>query len=222
MTELVILGVGPFARLMHYYFTHDSEYRVAAFTADPEYLAEPGFCGLPALPFDKAVECFPPGRARMFVAVGYRRMRARAEMFQRARTHGYELATYISSRAVRYPELRLGENNVAMANVHFEPFVTVGDNNVFWSDTLVCHDVVVGNGNYVAAKCVLGGNSVVTDGCFLGNGSILINNVTLAPETHMLPGAVALQSTRPFRKYAGNPARELDSHEERGIVIERG
>ncbi len=222
MTDLVIFGAGPFARLMHYYFTHDSEYRVTAFTADPEYLAEPQFCGLPAIPFERVVECHPPSRARMFVAVGYRRMRARAEMFQRARSCGYTLANYISSRAMRYPDLRLGENNVAMANVHFEPFVTVGDNNVFWSDTLVCHDVTVGDGNYVAAKCVLGGNSVVTEGCFVGNGSILINDVTLAPETHMLPGAVALQSTRAFRRYAGNPAREIGGHEERGIVIERG
>ncbi len=222
MTDLVIFGVGPFARLMRYYFDQDSDYRVAAFTADCEYVKEASFCDLPVVPFETVARSHPPSRTDMFVAIGYRRMRNRRVLFDRAKAQGYSLANYVSSRVVRYPDLRIGENNVAMAGVQFEPFVRVGNNNVFWSDTLVCHDVVVGDGNYVAAKCVLAGNCVVEDGCFLGNGVMLINNLLIARETHLLPGAVALRSTRPFSKYTGNPAREFDSHEEQGIVIERG
>jgi UDP-3-O-[3-hydroxymyristoyl] glucosamine N-acyltransferase len=116
----------------------------------------------------------------------------------------------------------MGENNVAMANVVLEPFAKVGHNNVFWTGTLICHDVTVGNGNYVAAACVLGGNCRIGDGCFLGNGVIVINDIELARETQVLPGSTLLRSTREFRSYQGNPAREIGNHEERGIAIARG
>jgi sugar O-acyltransferase (sialic acid O-acetyltransferase NeuD family) len=222
MTDLVICGVGPFARLMHYYFSHDSAHRVVAFTADERYLSAPSFCGLPAVPFECIEKTYPPSLAELFVAIGYRRMRDRMRLFERARALNYVLASYVSSQAVRFPDLEIGQNNVAMPGVTFEPFARVGDHNVFWSGTLVCHDAVVGNGNYMGAKCLVGGNSVVRDGCFLGNGAILIDGVELAEETHILPGSTVLQSTRPFRKYHGNPAREVGSHEQDGIVIERG
>ncbi len=222
MTDLVIYSVGPFARLMRYYFDNDSEHRVVGFTADADYLDADEFCGLPAVPFDCVAETWSPERAQMFVAIGYRRMRNRARLFQRAKTAGYRLANYVSSRAIVYPDLQIGENNVVMAGVHVEPFVSVCDNNVFWSETLVCHGVRIGSGNSFGARCLRGGESTIAGGCFLGNGATLIDHVALAPETYILPGAVVLQNTREFRRYMGNPAREAGCHEEEGIVIERG
>jgi UDP-N-acetylbacillosamine N-acetyltransferase len=221
MTDLVIYGLGPFARLMRFYFASDSEYRVVAFTADEEFITDRCFWGLPVVPLSSVRQEFPPEGASMFVAIGYRKMRNRQILFQRAKAMGYALANYVSSAAVHYPGLKMGENNVLMANVTVEPFVTMGNNNVFWTGTLVCHDAVVGHHNYAAARCIIGGACVVRDGCFLGNGSILIDHLEIASETHVGPGATVLRSTREFRRYMGNPAREVGSHEEHGIVIER-
>ena len=222
MTDLVICGVGPFAQLMHFYFRSDSEYRVVGFTADEKYLEGNAFCGVPAVPFDTVALRFPPECVRMFVAIGYRHMRDRRKLFERAKSLRYNLASYIAGGVVRYPDLRLGVNNVAMAGVIFEPFVQVGDNNVFWSGTLVCHEAKVGSHNYAAARCVIGGGCVVRDGCFMGNGSVLIDHVELADETHVAPASAVMRNTSEFRRYAGSPAREIGSHEEQGIVIERG
>ncbi len=221
MTDLVIYGIGPFARLMRFYFASDSQYRVVAFTADEQYITDRSFWGLPVVPISRVREEFPPDWASMFVAIGYKKMRDRQALFQRAKAMGYSLANYVSSASVHYPGLQLGENNVLMANVAVEPFVTIGNNNVFWTKTLVCHDAIVGHHNYAAAGCIIGGGCVVRDGCFLGNGSILIDHLEIASETHVGPGATVLNSTREFRRYMGNPAREVGSHEERGIVIER-
>ncbi len=221
MTDLVICGIGPFARLMRFYFSSDSGYRVVAFTADKDYIAGDSFSGLPVIPLERVAHSFPPECASMFVAIGYKRMRNRRLLFDRAKAMGYSLANYVSSAAVHYPGLKLGENNVLMANVVVEPFVSIGNNNVFWTGTLVCHDAFVGDHNYAAARCTVGGGCVVRDGCFLGNGSILIDHLELASETHLAPGAVVLRSTSEFRRYMGNPAREIGSHQEQGIVIER-
>ena len=37
MARVVIFGAGDIARLAHYYFTHDSDHEVVAFTVDEEY-----------------------------------------------------------------------------------------------------------------------------------------------------------------------------------------
>ena len=219
---IVIYGAGPFARLMHYYFSADSDYTVMAFTVDCDYFTSPLFCGLPVVPAERLIAEYPPATFQMFIAVGYKDMRARQAVFERGKAAGYRMINYISSRAVCFPDLRIGENNAIMAQVQIEPFVTIGDNNVFWSDTLVAHDVSVGNGNYFGAKCVLGGLSTVENSCFLGNGTVLINGITIHNETHALPGTILLQNTKPFFQYLGNPAREIGSHKETGIIINRG
>ncbi len=38
-------GIGSFAEVANYYFTHDSDYSAAAFTVDAAYLKEPTFQG---------------------------------------------------------------------------------------------------------------------------------------------------------------------------------
>jgi len=222
ISPIIIFGAGPFARLMHYYFSNDSDYRVTAFTVDFEYVTSQSFCGLRVVPFDRLKEDYPPEHFQMFVAVGYRDMRARQIVFERGKSAGYQMVSYISSGALCFPDLTIGENNVVMGHVQIEPFAKIGDNNVFWSDTLVAHEVSVGHGNYFGAKCVLGGQSTIENSCFLGNGTVIINGIIIRNETHALPGTIFMQSTKASCKYLGNPAREIGNHEQKGIVIERG
>ncbi len=221
MKRLIIYGLGPFAEQMHFYFTHDSPYRVVAFTADAPYLRQTTFCDLPAVPFEAVTEEYPPDSVEMFVAIGYRRMRDRALLFARAKARGYRLASYINTHVLRFADLQMGENNVALGNVQFEPFVRVGNNNAFMSGALVAHNASVGDGNFFAARCLVGGQCVVEDGCFLGSGSVLIDGLRIRRETHIVAGSTVFRDTKEFRKYVGNPAREIGQHEEYGIVIER-
>lgn len=221
MKHVIIYGMGPFAEQMCFYFTHDSGYKVVGFTVDAAYLNQTTFCGLPAVPFEAVTKEYPPDSVDMFVAIGYRRMRDRGLLFSRAKACGYRLANYISSQVVRFQDLQLGENNVALANVQFEPFVTIGDNNAFMSATLVAHNASVGNGNFLAARCLLGGKCILEDGCFLGSGAILIDGLRIRRESYILAGSAVFRDTKEFHKYAGNPAREVGKHEEHGIVIER-
>ena len=52
MSDIVVFGVGQWAQLAHFYFTHDSPHDVVGFTVDREYLGKPAFQGLPAVPFE--------------------------------------------------------------------------------------------------------------------------------------------------------------------------
>jgi UDP-N-acetylbacillosamine N-acetyltransferase len=220
--SIVIYGAGPLAKLMQYYFEEDSSTKVVAFSVDPAYQSERMFCRRPVVPFDQLTTEYPPSEVGLFVAIGYRNMRNRILMFNRACALGYELVNYVSSRAITYSDLSIGKNNALMANVHVEPFTLIGHNNLFFSDTLIAHNVTIGNGNVLAARVLIGGNSKVQNSCFFGNGTILINEVAIADETHTFPGTVIVQDTKACTKYLGNPARQIGTHEETGIIIERG
>lgn len=220
--DLVVYGAGDLAKLMCTYFAQDSGYRIAGFCVDRGRLSADRFLGLPLVAFEEIEQHFNPVACEMFVAIGYSKMRDRRLLYERAKAKGYALASYISSNAHVWPDAVIGENNVLMPFVHVEPFVHVGNNNLFWSDTLVTHGVRVGDHNYCGAKCILGGHSVINDECFLGNGAVLINGIHLNDGSHILPGSVVYQDTKPHSKYLGNPARTIGTHEETGIVIRRG
>ena len=57
---LVIFGTGDIAQLAHYYFSHDSDYEVVAFTVDAAYVKEPTFLNLPVVPFESVAQSHAP------------------------------------------------------------------------------------------------------------------------------------------------------------------
>jgi sugar O-acyltransferase (sialic acid O-acetyltransferase NeuD family) len=222
LKKIVIYGCGAFAKLMHYYFSTANQYEVVAFTVDSIFLQDTFIYGLPVIPFEDITDDYPPSDFSMFVAIGYQRMRNRKILFEKAKNKQYLLVNYISSKAIAYHNLVLGENNVIMGNVNIEPFVKIGDHNIVWSDTLLGHDLVLGNYNYVAAKCLLAGNSIIGDLCFFGNGVTTIDHLMIANETYLVAGSVLFKDTKPYMRYFGNPAKPFrKSHEDYGIIITR-
>jgi len=220
--KLVIYGSGSFAKLMHYYFSIDSQYEVVAFTVNNSFLIGNAYCGLPLVTFEKIEDVYPATDFLMFVAIGYKNMRNRKILFENAKNKGYKLVNYISSKAIIYPNLSIGENNVVMADVNIEPFVSVSKNNIFWSKTLICHDGCIGNHNYFAPNSIVSGNVIIEDLCFFGTKCSIIDNLTIRNESFLVAGSVLLKDTKPHTRYFGNPAKPFSkTHEDRGIVISR-
>lgn len=217
---LIIYGNGAFAKLMTHHFEAEGR-PVVAYTVDREHLAG-GTPERPVVALDEAPARYPPDRFDLFVAVGYRRMRARRAMFERARAAGYRLASFVSRTAVVSPAATLGENVVLQDQVLVEPFVHIGDHVVVCSASTICHDSRVGAHGFLSARSVLAGRTTVGEGSFLGIAAGTINDVTLAAETHLLPGSIAFQDTEPMTRYLGAPARAIGRHVEQGIVVERG
>jgi sugar O-acyltransferase (sialic acid O-acetyltransferase NeuD family) len=230
--EVVIYGAGPFARVVRRYLEGEGEgegagagaAKVTAYAADRASLTdrESTFDGLPLCPFEDLAQRHPPERCGMFVAIGSKALRARKTMFEQAKAKGYRLINVISRHAIIYPDLDIGENNILMPQVLVEPLAEIGHNNILGTGTMVCHEARVGDHNYVSAACVIGGGSQVHDLCFFGNGAITINSLSIASETHAMPGAVFIQNTQASTKYLGSPARAIGTHGDTGIVIARG
>jgi hypothetical protein len=132
--QLVIFGTQEMAQLAHFYFEHDSAYRVAAFTVDDAYLQEQELKGLPVVPWSEVPSRYPPGEYELFVALSYRRLNAlRAEKFAQAKSDGYRLASYLCSKSVTWPDLVIGENCFVLENQTIQPTCRLGDNVYLWS-----------------------------------------------------------------------------------------
>lgn len=217
--KLIIYGAGPLAEIMYYHFTHESEYEVVAFCLDKVYITTQQCCGLPIVDFETVTRAYPPSDFQMFVAIGYKSMRNRGLQFDKAKQKGYTLANFISQRSYIRDNLKLGENNVILSSCDFEPFVTIGNNNIFWTRTIIGHHAIIGHHNYISGGGGIGGNCIVGDCCFLGNSAVMINDINIADETYMIAGTIILKDTQVASKYHGNPAKLIGRHAETGILI---
>ncbi len=197
MAKLVIFGAGDIAKLAHYYFTHDTNHEVAAFTVDQAYRQVDKFQALPLIDFETVVDLYPPTRYRMFIAVSYAKMnKVRAEKYFRAKALGYELVSYVSSRCSFLTDYPVGDNCFILEDNTIQPFVRIGNNVTLWSGNHIGHESIIEDHCFLASHIVVSGNVHIHSYCFIGVNATLRNSITIAPETLIGAGAVIMQNTK--------------------------
>lgn len=204
--EVVIFGAGDFARIACTLLRKDSPYEVAAFTVHEALIRDSRLLGLDVLPFESLPSTHPPDRYRMFVAVGFRRLnRARTEIYLRCKELGYQLITYVSSRAIHWGEFTIGDNCfVFEANV-IQPFVEIGSNVVIWSGNHIGHDSRIGDNCFIASHAVISGNVTIGAGCFVGVNSTFRDGITVGADCVIGAGARMLRDAEAEGVYAAPP-----------------
>jgi sugar O-acyltransferase (sialic acid O-acetyltransferase NeuD family) len=200
--QLVVVGDTAFAEVAYEYFTHDSPYRVAAFSVEQQYRGKSSLFGLPVVPFETLDQEFPPQHHEVFVAVVYTQLnRLRARLSQAARSRGYRLASYHSSRAFIWPNVRFGEHCFVFENNVVQPFVEIGNNVVLWSGNHIGHHSVLHDNCFISSHVVLSGYVEVGRSCFLGVNSAVANNIKIAPDCWIGPGVTITQDTEAGKIY---------------------
>ena len=206
MKRLVIFGCGQIGQLAHFYFSSDSGYSVAAFTVDAAFVKEPAFCGLPVVPFESVESRFPPGDFAMFVALSYSQVNElRARKVAEARAKGYELASYISSRATVLTNEPIGPNCFLLEDNTVQPFVRIGTNVTLWSGNHVGHHSSIGDDCFIASHVVISGGVTIGPKCFIGVNATLRNQITIGASSVIGAGAVIMADTPPRSVYRPVP-----------------
>jgi sugar O-acyltransferase (sialic acid O-acetyltransferase NeuD family) len=212
-----VFGTGTFAEVARFYLEHDSPHTVVAFAADREHLpAEPTLDGLPVVPFDEVVQRHPPSEHAMFVAVGYRGLnRVRAEVCARARELGYELPSYVSTRATHWGDTRFGDNCFVLEDNTIQPFVELGDGVVLWSGNHIGHHAVIGEYAFLSSHVVVSGRVRIGAYTFLGVNATLADGITIGRANVIGAGALVKRSTADDAVHAGKgtAAARVKSHQ---------
>lgn len=217
---LVIFGAGDIGELAHWYFTRDSAYEVKCFTVDREYARQDNFCGVPLVPFDELSSRHPPGSASAFVALSYARVnKVRREKFETFKALGYELASYVSSRASVLNDGAIGENCFVLEDNTIQPFARIGSNVTLWSGNHVGHHSSIGDHTFIASHVVISGGVRIGRSCFIGVNATLRDHISVGDECVVGAGALLLEDAAPQGVYLGTATERsrVPSNRLRGI-----
>ena len=190
---VVIFGTGAFAQVAAVYLDRDSPRDVVAYTVDRAYADSDAFADRPLIPFEDLAQTYPPERADLLVATGFRGVnRVRREIFERCRDEGYDFVRYVSSHAMVMNDGPVGANTfVFEANV-IQPYVEIGANVVIWSGNHIGHHSTIEDHCFIASHAVISGNVTVGESCFVGVNATVRDGVTLGPRCVVGAGALVL------------------------------
>jgi sugar O-acyltransferase (sialic acid O-acetyltransferase NeuD family) len=201
--DIVVFGTGQVAEVADFYFTHDSERRVAAFVVDPEFVKEESFHGRPVLTVDEAARRFSPARHGAFVALSYARLNGlRRSKVETMRAAGYRLVSYVSSRASIFPDFTAGENVFILEDNTIQPFARIGSNVTLWSGNHIGHHAVIEDDCFLASHIVVSGGVRIGAGSFVGVNVTIRDHVSVGRKCVLGAGALILEDCADEGVYA--------------------
>jgi sugar O-acyltransferase (sialic acid O-acetyltransferase NeuD family) len=208
MAKIVIFGAEDIAKLADYYFTHDSEHEVVAYTVDRAYRQSDSYMNRPLVDFEEVERLYPPADYQLFVAVSYTKMnQLRALKYVEAKAKGYTLPSYISSRCTFLSQFQPGDNCFILEDNTIQPFAQIGNNVTLWSGNHIGHDSVIEDHCYLTSQVVVSGHVRIQPYCFLGVNATLRNGITIGASSLIGAGAIIMQDTEEGAVFV--PARSL-------------
>lgn len=209
--KIVIVGAGELAMIAYEYFTYDSDYEVFGFAVEKEYLEETALYGLPIVAFEEIERHFPSNEFDTFVAIPASQLnRLRTRLYNEVKDKGYTCATYISSRAFVWRNVKVGDNCFIFENNTVQPFVEIGNNVILWSGNHIGHRTVIEDNCFLSSQVVVSGYCRIGNSSFLGVNSTFNDHVSVARDCIVASGSLVSKSLKePERIYYGAPAKEM-------------
>lgn len=193
MSKLIIFGTGQAAELADFYFKHDSDYEVVAFTVDEQYVTQPSFLSRPLVPFETLEERYPADEYHVFVATGYAGLNAlRTSKVDAAKAKGYSLATYVSSRATIFEDFQAQENCFILEDNTIQPFARIGRNVTLWSGNHIGHHSTIEDNCFIASHVVISGGARIGESSFVGVNATFRDRVVIGSKCVIGAGALVL------------------------------
>jgi sugar O-acyltransferase (sialic acid O-acetyltransferase NeuD family) len=212
MAKVIIFGNTLSADLAHYYLTNDSEHEVVAYAVHEAYINTPPEPeairpDIPIVAFENIEKNYPPSDYKFFAPLTEKNMnRFREQVYNEIKVKGYEMISYISSKATVLTN-KIGDNCFILEDNTIQPFVTIGNNCVLWSGNHIGHHGTIGNHVFFTSHVVLSGRCKVGDYCFFGVNATIRDKSTIGEGTLVAMGAnITKQKTEPWSIWKGNPA----------------
>jgi len=212
MAKVIIFGVQDFAQLAKFYLQHDSEHEVVAFSVHKQYLPEgETFEGLPVVAFENVEEIYRASEFKFFAPMSPSRMnKLRESVYYQIRDKGYEMISYISSKATVFPGTSIGDNCFILEDNTIQPFTSIGNNVVLWSGNHIGHHSVIKDHVSFTSHVVLSGHCVVESFAFFGVNATIRDGIHIAEGSFIAMAAAVTKDTDPWGVYKGNPAKKGD------------
>lgn len=208
--KLIIVGTSAFAEVAYEYFNYDSEYEVIAFSVEEKYIEYNKKFDLPVISTENITEIYNPDEYYFFVAIVYKQMnRIRSRLYNYMKEKGYKSASYISSRAFVWKNVKLGEHCFIFEDNTLQPFVEIGNNVILWSGNHIGHHSKVDDNCFISSHVVISGFCHIKQNCFLGVNSTIADQVILEEDCFLGSGAIVTKNTE--KAQVINPSQTIAS-----------
>lgn len=190
--EIVIFGTGEIAELAYFYMKNDDkcDFEVVAFCSDSEYIMGFQFLGLPLVSFEDVVVKYPPSEYAMHVALSYNKLNLiRKNKYNEAKNKGYELVSYVCSKSIMWPDLKVGDNCLILENQTIQPKVEIGNNVMIWSGNHLGHGCKIKDHTYLSSHICISGYTEIGERCFVGVNSAFKDYIKIGSEVFVAMGA---------------------------------
>ncbi|MEY8239871.1 MAG: acetyltransferase [Cycloclasticus sp.] len=209
--KLILVGAGELAEIAYEYFTYDSEYDVIAFAVEREYITVDSLYEKPVIPFEDIQNVFPPAECEAFVAIPASQLnKLRTRFYEATKAKGYKCASYISSNAFVWRNVKVGENCFIFEDNTVQPFVEIGNNVILWSGNHIGHRTVIEDNCFLSSHVVVSGYCRIGNSSFLGVNSTFNDHVSVPRDCIVASGSlVSKDLTEPEKIYYGAPAKMM-------------
>ena len=210
IARIVVFGTKDTAQLARFYLTHDSEHEVVAFSVHEQYMpAERRLDGLPVAAFETIEQEYAPDEFKFFAPMTAQKMnRLRESVYSQIKAKGYDLISYVSSKATVFPGAEIGENSFILEDNTIQPFTPIGNNCVLWSGNHIGHHGRIMDHVFFTAHVVLSGHCVVEPYAFFGVTATIRDHTRIAEGSLIGMNAGVMKDTVPWGVYTGCPARK--------------
>ena len=213
MKNLIIFGTSSLAECAYEYFTHDSEYDVCAFCVDATYIedSQPKLFDLPIISSEDVLNLYPPQEHAFFVAIGSQKLnRLRNEKVQAVKKMGYSLASYVSSKANIWSNVKLGEHVFIQEDNTIQPFVKIGNNVVLWAGNHIGHGATIEDNCFITSHVVISGHCTIGENSFVGVNASIADTVQIGKDNFIGMNACIVNDT-PNNRLCKSPKNEFSN-----------
>lgn len=147
-----------------------------------------------------------PSFDELIVAIGYRHLDFRQELFERLRAR-FRFATLVHPNAFVDSTCVIGEGAVVYAGCVLDMNAEIGCNTLLNVGCVVAHDTKVGAGCFLSPAVKIAGFVQLDPSVSLGIGTTVIDNVRIGSGVRTGAGAVVINDLHEPGLYVGVPAR---------------
>jgi sugar O-acyltransferase (sialic acid O-acetyltransferase NeuD family) len=133
----------------------------------------------------------------------------RGKLYKRFKAIGGELYNLIDKTTTIGSYVTLGEGLTLMSGVKISNGVKIGKGLLAYYDSIITHDVEIGDFVELSPGCKLLGHVKIGDQVHVGAGAIILSNVIIADNAIVGAGAVVTKNVNFGEIVAGVPARNI-------------
>lgn len=133
---------------------------------------------------------FSPQKFEIVIAIGYKNIRERWNVYQKVCHAGYNVPSLIHPHALISDSCNIGQGSIIMIGAILDMNVQLKELVVVWPGVVVNHDSVIHENTFLSPNSTICGFVEVGKECFLGAGTIVVDHRKVSEGSFIKAGSL--------------------------------